>query len=103
MRFWWTFLVREIAGWILVLCGLFLFLVAFGWLSQDPPLILRAPIVTVIGIFLFRGGIHLLKVAVAARVCMQAVQHGEAPAGRPVQRGSSRSAGRRQPASREEM
>jgi len=101
--FWWTFLVREIAGWILVLLGLCLFFVAFGMLLNDPPLILRAPVITVIGIFLFRGGIHLLKIAVAARVCMQAQQRAEAPAGRRVQRGSSHASGPLRPASREEM
>ena len=56
-----------------------------------------------IGIFLFRGGVHLLKVAVAARICQQAQQRVEAPADRQVLRGSSRGPGRLRPPGREEM
>ena len=67
MRYWW----RETAGWALVL----LCLLIFGWaillltvyhgIFESGPMVLA-------GIFVFRGGIHLLKVAVAARVCMEA-------------------------------
>jgi hypothetical protein len=69
MRFW----IREIAGWGLVLLGLYSFYVCFAWLSERPiPRYTEAGPLTIIGIFLFRGGLHLLKVAVAARVCSQA-------------------------------
>ena len=53
MRFW----LREVAGWVLVL--------------SDRHMIFEAGSLVLIGIFLFRGGIHLLKVAVAARICTQ--------------------------------
>ena len=71
------FWVREILGWLLVILGLYLFMVSLAiLLSPAPPAreprILEAPAVVLIGIIVFRGGIHLLKVAVAARVCMQA-------------------------------
>lgn len=71
IRFW----IREIAGWCLILLGLYIFLVVFANLLAPPPSqprIFEAPIVVVIGVVVFRGGIHLLKVAVAARVCLQA-------------------------------
>lgn len=71
MRFW----VREVAGWVLVGLGLYLFMICLGMLLSpggQGPMILEAGPVTVIGIVVFRGGIHLLKVAVAARVCMEA-------------------------------
>ena len=64
MRFW----TREMAGWALVVLGL----VAFGasylfLLSRE---YVEAFFFIPVGVFIFRGGIHLLKVAVAARVCM---------------------------------
>jgi hypothetical protein len=63
--------VREILGWVLVVIGLYVFLVCLAILLRPNPSILEAPPLVIIGIIVFRGGIHLLKVAVAARVCMQ--------------------------------
>ncbi len=69
MRFWF----REIAGWLLVLLGVGVFYLVFLLLYRDePPGLLQSGPLVVIGIILFRGGIHLLKVAVAARICLQA-------------------------------
>ncbi len=65
------YLTREIAGWAMVLLGLYIFAVTLsGLLGPEPP-IFEAPFLTTIGVIVFRGGIHLLKVAVAARVCLQ--------------------------------
>jgi vacuolar-type H+-ATPase subunit I/STV1 len=64
---YWT---REVAGWLLVALGLASFGVVLG-MSLEYRIIPAIPM-TVVGVFLFRGGIHLLKVAVAARICQQA-------------------------------
>jgi hypothetical protein len=68
MRFW----IREIAGWVLLLLGLFVFYQSY-WLLMVPDhaRILEGFIMSLIGIILFRGGIHLLKIAVAAQVCLE--------------------------------
>src|SRR5260370_24365100 len=82
MRFW----SRGIGGWGLVLLGLLVFYQSYLFLNRtavrhdangvervEPwPGYIEAGQWSIIGIFLFRGGIHLLKVAVAARVCLQA-------------------------------
>lgn len=65
MKFW----SREISGWILLLLGLLVFYTCYVLLLSGRPI--EAGPMTVIGIFLFRGGLHLLKVAVAARVSLQ--------------------------------
>ena len=65
------FLTRELMGWLLVFIGLGIFYICFAILINPEPSIFEAPILSVIGIVVFRGGIHLLKVAVAARVAMQ--------------------------------
>jgi len=66
MNFW----LREVAGWVLVVIGLWIFLMCFQFLSATH--IFEAWPAALVGIIVFRGGIHLLKVAVAARVCTQA-------------------------------
>ncbi|HKI35339.1 MAG TPA: hypothetical protein VKA46_26005 [Gemmataceae bacterium] len=66
MRFW----VRELAGWLLVLLGVAGFGLSIRYLWQH--YWIEAGLPSLIGFLLFRGGIHLLKVAVAARVCLQA-------------------------------
>jgi hypothetical protein len=66
MRFW----VREIAGWLLVGLGLYVFVLCYDLLLTER--LIEAGPLTLIGIIIFRGGIHLLKVAVAARLCLHA-------------------------------
>jgi NADH:ubiquinone oxidoreductase subunit 6 (subunit J) len=70
-RFWF----RELIGWLLIAIGLYVFAVCLSSLATPPAPgvygLLEAPILTVIGIFIFRGGIHLLKVAVAARLSLR--------------------------------
>ncbi len=68
MRFW----SREIGGWALIVLGLVVFYRSYFLLTDGSNKILEGGAVTLVGIILFRGGIHLLKVAVAARICLQA-------------------------------
>jgi hypothetical protein len=78
MRFW----LREIAGWLLVALGLFTFYLCWELLTRmlpDPdghsspaPALIEVGPLAFIGFIIFRGGIHLLKVAVAARICVLA-------------------------------
>jgi hypothetical protein len=80
MRLW----LREIAGWLLLLLGLGMLLLCYG-LIQESRLFEAGPL-SIIGIVVFRAGIHLLKVAVAARICLQAKDRTDADkaAGRPA-------------------
>ena len=66
MIFW----IREIAGWTLIALGLLVFAKVYEMSFHYQ--LLWGILFTVIGVFLFRGGIHLLKVAVAARICREA-------------------------------
>jgi hypothetical protein len=66
MRFW----IREIAGWLLVGLGLYMFFWVYD-LCQKGSTVIGPILLTIISLFVFRGGIHLLKVAVAARICQQ--------------------------------
>lgn len=96
MRFW----IREIAGWALILIGLYVLYLCVAVLLTDRPLLLQSGPLALIGIMVFRGGIHLLKVAVAARVCLHADRTAEKPqpGRRPVPR--SKTGLRREPAAR---
>lgn len=61
MSYW----AREIAGWLLILVGLIAFYQAYDLLLRKR--IFEAVPMTFVGFIIFRGGIHLLKVAVAAQ------------------------------------
>ncbi len=77
MRYW----LRELAGWLLMGLGLFVFFICYAILTNQGPHLLEAGPLTLIGIIIFRGGIHLLKVATAARICLHAqalIAHDEA-------------------------
>jgi hypothetical protein len=62
--------IREVAGWVLLVLGLWLFYMSYVFVTNRS-YVASGPTV-LMGIVVFRGGIHLLKVAVAARVCQQA-------------------------------
>ena len=66
MMFW----VREIAGWLLVVAGLVMFVTVYDFLQGR--LMVEGFILMIPAVFVFRGGIQLLRVAVAARICMHA-------------------------------
>jgi hypothetical protein len=66
MAFW----IRELAGWAMVLAGLYLFAICLGLLNDRR--VIEAGIGAGIGVIVFRGGIHLIKVATAARVVLAA-------------------------------
>jgi hypothetical protein len=81
---------REIVGWLLILGGLYAFFTAYGLLLNKR--VFEAAPLTFIGFIVFRGGIHVLKVAVAAQAALaqtEAVQ----PAARRIGRLPTRAVG----------
>jgi len=69
-RFWRTarisgLFVREIIGWLLMLLGLNVFRISLMYLSRM--LVIEGFVATIIAIVIFRSGLQLVKVAVAAR------------------------------------
>lgn len=65
MSYW----LREIAGWVVLLLGIVVFFMTYGLLLERR--VFEAGPLAFIGFVLFRGGIHLLKVALAARMAYQ--------------------------------
>jgi hypothetical protein len=70
MIFW----IREVVGWVLLGLGLVIFFYVYALCTLPGPQRqpIDAGILLVMGIFVFRGGIHLLKVAVAAQAAREA-------------------------------
>lgn len=66
--------IRELLGWALVAAGLFAFYIAVQALLQDGPYILEGPMLVAVGFFIFRGGLQVLKLSMAGRICAQAQQ-----------------------------
>jgi hypothetical protein len=69
---------REVVGWVLVGLGVAAFVICYAvFLLQRR--ILEAAMLAFLGFTMFRGGIHLLKVALAARAALEASQANARP------------------------
>ena len=89
MRFW----TRELVGWLLVIVGLYIFRQCYVLLTHPDHFLLEGSSLTIVGVIVFRGGIHLLKIAVAAQVCVQAqeaTREKQPPSGPVTARGPGR-------------
>jgi hypothetical protein len=75
--------LREVVGWVLILLGVYVFFRAFLLLTAGNQFMLEGGTVTLIGVVIFRGGIHLLKIAIAARICLAAEEEAKAAFARP--------------------
>jgi hypothetical protein len=81
---------REIAGWLLIGLGIVAFAQAYLLLLNKR--IFEATPLAFIGFIVFRGGIHVLKVAVAAQAALSQTDHAQ-PAARRIGRPSTRGIG----------
>jgi hypothetical protein len=77
MKFWF----REVSGWLLVGLSLLGFYLCYLMLRNHD--ITEAWPLAFIGIIVFRGGVQLLKVAVAARLWAEAQESATRAAGSP--------------------
>lgn len=82
-----TFLatLREVIGWALLGTGLATFGLA-GYLVLNQRMACSGLIVTVIGYVVFRGGLHMIKVAVASRAAAEGRAAGGPMSARKVER-----------------
>ena len=82
---------REVAGWLLVVIGLYQFWNTYTLLTNRR--ILEAAPSAFIAFVIFRGGIHLLKVAVAAQAARTLPESSAQPATRKASRMPTRAVG----------
>lgn len=80
---------REIAGWVVLLIGLWFFWATYQRLAEKR--IFDAAPMAFMGFIVFRGGIHLLKVAVAAQAARALPESSAQPATRKAGRMPTRS------------
>lgn len=66
MRYWW----RELSGWLLIGMAMLGFVVVYE--MGVGHLLAEMWVIAVISLVVFWGGVQLLKVAIAARICQQA-------------------------------
>lgn len=63
-RVFWLY-VREFIGWAFILLSLNIFRICFIYLNRA--YVIEGTVAAVVGVMLFRGGLQIVKVAVAAR------------------------------------
>jgi hypothetical protein len=63
-------LVREIAGWLLVLIAIYLIRIAVVFVTDlESPRVLEAGVIVLGALGILRAGILLVRMATAARIC----------------------------------
>ena len=63
-------LIRETAGWLLVLASLYLVRMGIGYVSNpDEARVVEAAVVMFAAMGLLRAGILLVRISTAARIC----------------------------------
>jgi hypothetical protein len=80
---------REVAGWLLILAGLWQFWNTYTLLTNRR--IFEAAPSAFIAFVIFRGGVHLLKVAVAAQAARSLPESSAQPATRKASRMQTKS------------
>src|SRR5947209_2065970 len=80
---------REVAGWVVILIGLWLFWATYQKLGVKR--LFEAAPMAFMGFVVFRGGVHLLKVAVAAQAARSLPEASAQPATRKASRLPTRS------------
>lgn len=65
MFFW----IREIAGWLLVLCSFYVVGMGIDYLNVEKPIQASALFLLALGVL--RAGILLVRVSTAARICLK--------------------------------
>jgi hypothetical protein len=78
MSYW----AREVAGWVLIAVGLIVFWNSYTLLLARR--VFEAGPLVFVGFVVFRGGIHLLKVAVAAQAARSLPEDARPPARRTI-------------------
>ncbi len=64
------FWIREIAGWALVVFSLMLIQMGLGYVTNpDRPKVVEAAVIMIVGLGVLRGGILLIRISTAARIC----------------------------------
>jgi hypothetical protein len=58
-------ILRELVGWLIIVLGLNIFRICFHYLDRRQ--VIEGLIAAIMGVLVFRGGLQLVKVAVAAR------------------------------------
>jgi predicted branched-subunit amino acid permease len=66
MRFWW----RELSGWFLIGLAMLGFVLVYEFRVSH--YLTEAWVIAIMSLVVFLGGVQLLKVAIAARICQQA-------------------------------
>ncbi len=62
--------VREIVGWLLVIGALYLLRTAFVFVTDlGTPRVIEAMILVIAGLGVLKGGLTLIRIATAGRVC----------------------------------